>query len=298
MMLKNKKRIICWGDSITAGMGMNNQTNYPAVLQKLLGDNFEVINAGGGGETARTIAARQGAYSIKTANDFIFKKDQEMLDIKIEPYYHAFEISDGTLLNISLHPNPFSPYEFESDSVFIEDTEFFMIKNGKNFLIKRTDTSKKLTIKKGSKVEFLSAKEHSKGSFCEIFYIGTNGRVSGVPTQKDIDDLISQYQKMIKHHGDDCYLVVIPYWNEHYTKSFFETFGEHAIDFRKELLEYGFEHFGITPTKEDLEKHKNGEIPPCFRLNNNPCDIHLNQQGYSFLAKLIFNQGKKLKYWD
>lgn len=293
-----KKRIICWGDSITIGMWMKSDTNYPAVLQNLLGENYEVINAGGGGETAQTIAARQGAYSIKTAKDFVFEKGQETLDIKVEPYYHAFEISDGTFINISLHPNPFSPYEFESDSVFIDNNEFFMVKNGKDFLIKRPDTKNELTIKKGATVEFLSAREQSKGSFCEIFYIGTNGRVSGIPTKADIDFLINQNKQMIARHGNDCYLVVIPYWSKHYSKAFYEEFGDKAIDFRTELLKNGFNYFGITPTNEDLEKEKNGEIPPSFRLQNNPNEIHLNELGYSFLANLIYNQGKKLKFWN
>ena len=293
-----KKRIICWGDSITVGMWMDKNTNYPAVLQMLLGENYEVINSGGGGETAETIAARQGAYSIKTAKDFVFQKGQDTLDIRVNEYYHALEICDGTLINISLHPNPFSPYTFESDSVFIDNNEYIMVKNGKDFLLKRPDATKELTIKKGTKVEFLSAREQQKGSFCEIFYIGTNGRVPGVPTKADIDFLIGQNKKMIARHGDDCYLVVIPYWNEYYAGSFKEVFGDKAIDFRAELLEKGFDYFGITPTNEDLQKISIGEIPPSFRLKNNPNEIHLNELGYSFLANLIYTRGKKLKYWD
>ncbi|MBE6787567.1 MAG: hypothetical protein E7537_04385 [Ruminococcaceae bacterium] len=293
-----KKRIICWGDSITVGMGMDNKTNYPAVLQKLLGEKYEVINAGGGGETAKTIAARQGAYPIKTAKDFVFQKGQDSLDIRVNQYYHAFELPDKTLINISLHPNPFSPYSFESDSVFIDNNEYFMVKNGKDFLLKRPNSAQCLTIKKGAKVEFLSSKEQSKGSFCEIFYIGTNGRVSGVPTKADIDFLIEQNKKMIARHGNDCYLVVIPYWNKYYAKTFIETFGEKAIDFRAELLKNGFDYFGISPGTQDTQKMCDGEIPPSFRLNNNPNEIHLNQLGYSFLANLLYNQGKKLNYWD
>lgn len=291
------KRIICWGDSITVGMGMRSTETYPAVLQMLLGGEYEVINAGGGGETAQTIAARQGAYPIHTATDFIFQKGKETLDIKVNEYYHALELSDGALINISLHPNPFSPYEFESDSVFIDNNEFFMVKNGKDFLLKRREYSNKLTIKKGTAVEFLSAREQSKGSFCEIFYIGTNGRVSGVPKKSDIDFLIEQNQKMITRHGNDCYIVIIPYWCEFYDKSFLDTFGDKAINFRKELLQNGFDFFGLTPTNKDLEYQKEGKIPPCFRLNNNPNGIHLNKLGYSFLANCIYKQGKELKYW-
>lgn len=43
---KNKKRIFCLGDSFTAGFGSTNDSSYPAILQRLLGDSFEVCNAG------------------------------------------------------------------------------------------------------------------------------------------------------------------------------------------------------------------------------------------------------------
>lgn len=43
---KHKKRIFCLGDSFTEGIGATNDSAYPAILQHLLGDSFEVCNAG------------------------------------------------------------------------------------------------------------------------------------------------------------------------------------------------------------------------------------------------------------
>ncbi|MFN8321372.1 MAG: GDSL-type esterase/lipase family protein [Chitinophagales bacterium] len=43
---KNKKRILCLGDSFTEGIGALPDSSYPAVLQRLLGDSAEVCNAG------------------------------------------------------------------------------------------------------------------------------------------------------------------------------------------------------------------------------------------------------------
>ncbi len=293
----DKKKIICWGDSITVGMGMKNTETYPAVLGGLLGENYTVINAGGGGETAQTIAARQGAYKVYTYKELIFEKGDSIIDIGMDNFKMAFRLEDGTLLNVSWHPNPFSPYEFESDSVFIDAEEYFLPKNGKWYELKRLKTDKRTVIPKGAEVVFLSAKEQQKGSFCEIFYIGTNGRVSGIPTKKDIDFLIRENKNMIKRHGNDCFLVIIPYWNGYYSEAFVEAFGDKAVDFRKELLLHGVEEEGLTPTQTDLEKMNNGEIPPMFRLNNNPNEIHLNKYGYSFLAKKLYERGKKLGYW-
>lgn len=293
----NTKKIICWGDSITVGMSMKSNQTYPSVLGRLLGDEYTVINAGGGGETAQTIASRQGAYKVYTSRDIVFEARESVVDISADNYKTAFCLEDGTLLNVSTHPNPFAPYEFESDLVYIDNEEYFLPKNGKFSALKRNRTDCKTVIKKGSEVAFLSALEQQKGSFCEIFYIGTNGRVYGVPKQENIDFLINENEKMIQRHGNDCWLVVIPYWDGYYSRAFVDAFGERAVDFRKELLKSGFSEEGLFPTKDDIIKMGEGLIPPSFRLNNNPNEIHLNKYGYSFLAKMLYERGKTLGFW-
>ena len=65
-----KIEIICVGDSITAGSKASNRhlTSYPAVLQSLLGDTFQVYNYGDGG----TLAQKQvtGASKYKTQKPY------------------------------------------------------------------------------------------------------------------------------------------------------------------------------------------------------------------------------------
>ncbi|MEE1045793.1 MAG: hypothetical protein U0M60_00050, partial [Clostridia bacterium] len=55
--------IACWGDSLTYGQGATDEASginsYPGILSSLTGEN--IYNLGIGGETAMTIAARQGA---------------------------------------------------------------------------------------------------------------------------------------------------------------------------------------------------------------------------------------------
>lgn len=46
-----KIRVACVGDSITAGACAEQTLGYPAILQELLGSEFEVINFGNGGKT-------------------------------------------------------------------------------------------------------------------------------------------------------------------------------------------------------------------------------------------------------
>jgi acyl-CoA thioesterase I len=51
----DSKRIVCFGNSITAGYGVDPMQAYPAILQQLItdsGKDYEVINAGLSGETS------------------------------------------------------------------------------------------------------------------------------------------------------------------------------------------------------------------------------------------------------
>ena len=50
---QEKIRVACVGNSITYGSGIKNRDkdSYPAQLQRLLGDEYEVVNFGRGGRT-------------------------------------------------------------------------------------------------------------------------------------------------------------------------------------------------------------------------------------------------------
>lgn len=86
---KEKKTVVCWGDSLTAshtnGTGykgmvkgwIKGDDSYPGVLQDLLGDGYDVVNCGVGGENTLTIMARQGAYPMLLAHDVVLLNDGE-----------------------------------------------------------------------------------------------------------------------------------------------------------------------------------------------------------------------------
>lgn len=86
---KEKKTVVCWGDSLTAshtnGTGykgmvkgwIKGDDSYPGVLQDLLGDGYDVVNCGVGGESTLTIMARQGAYLMLLAHDVVLFNDGE-----------------------------------------------------------------------------------------------------------------------------------------------------------------------------------------------------------------------------
>jgi len=59
-----KRSIVCFGDSITAGYGLDAGQSYPAALQRLLmkrGYSYEVNNQGVSGNTTKDAVARVGS---------------------------------------------------------------------------------------------------------------------------------------------------------------------------------------------------------------------------------------------
>lgn len=57
----NQKKIVCLGDSLTAGLGVSLEESYPAQLEQALknkGYDVQVINAGVSGETSRGTLSR------------------------------------------------------------------------------------------------------------------------------------------------------------------------------------------------------------------------------------------------
>jgi len=70
-------RIVCVGDSITEGAGLanHNYTAYPAVLGRILGDSYAVLNSG---RSATTLSLK-GDFPYRTCkeftNTFVFKPD-------------------------------------------------------------------------------------------------------------------------------------------------------------------------------------------------------------------------------
>ncbi len=56
--VKNTFTILALGDSLTEGLGVKEQYNYPSLLQKYLPDHISVINAGLSGETSSGLINR------------------------------------------------------------------------------------------------------------------------------------------------------------------------------------------------------------------------------------------------
>jgi acyl-CoA thioesterase I len=62
-----EKTLVCFGDSITAGYGLDASKSYPAALEKLLADrgyHYRVLNRGVSGDTTKDAVARVNSVAV------------------------------------------------------------------------------------------------------------------------------------------------------------------------------------------------------------------------------------------
>lgn len=284
-------KIACWGDSITEGMSMHSKS-YPSVLQKLVGDSYVVYNGGDGGEKTVAIAARQGGIKVYTAKKITFDRGSDKKAISTETS-DIFVTENGTPVvltsllgnGISVSPVKIGGVEYQLKFDYFN----WSPRTFKLYLYRSTDTDKSFSIPEGTEVIFGGSDISTKGGV-DIYMMGANGGYANDA------EYISQVKAMIKHHGNDKYLIIKPYWDN--ISGLEAEFGDHVVDFPKLAAENGLAFEGLTPTDADTKACTQGKIPPSLRYQNEADNVHLNEYGYHFLANCIYEKGKTLGYWN
>ena len=286
----NRIIVACWGDSITEGMGFTDKS-YPVRLSEMLGTNYKVLNGGDGGETTITIAARQGGLKVYTSKDIGFGTNVKAAFVARETQYN-FVTRDGKQVNITsplgngMSVNSVTingnKYKLEFDKFVWEPRQYEL------YLMRSGDTSKQVTIPKGSEVVFGSTEIAKKGGI-DIYLMGAND--SSISNA----EYISYIKAMIAHHGNDKYIVIKPYWGNY--SGLEEAFGNHLVDFKKLSQENGLAYEKLTPTEADNKAVIKNQVPASLHYNNDPSNVHLNQYGYHFLAHCVYEKGKALGYF-
>lgn len=316
-----EKEIVCWGDSLTAphgGPGLKGKAKrlikgsaYPEYLQEMLGDEYQIINAGVGGENTLTIMARQGAFPMKLAHDItLFNSEENKFktfignnDItcflstyneeKVTPLLQQGWYSDS--------PAQINPCSIEGNIFDLSSEAKFWREEGKyqfeyNYFIEsREKTPKTYTLKAGSIVRTY-AMNHLKNKHANIFFIGQNGGFH------DTADLIRQLTAMIDYSRSSRYIVIsfhkpnrtIPTISrmKEMEDSLKHAFGTHYINLRDSLVTKGIEHSGVTPTQEDIDSIQKGQVPPQLLTDG----THFTTAGYKEIARLVFMKIKELGY--
>ena len=187
-------KIVCWGDSLTAGGG------WTTTLADLSGGT--VYNGGTGGENARTIMARQGA-DVMTINNITIPAVCEPVTIATRTDDKGILTEGGykvtPLLQGGAHVNP----------VMIGEVEGTLRWTGSNYAdqtgtwtFTRSEPGEEVVIDRPTAIRTNFDRIHNEKNEIMVIFMGQNGGYSS------IDDLIDMHRKMIDHFKGKEYVIL------------------------------------------------------------------------------------------
>lgn len=271
--IAGKNTIVCWGDSLTEGT--NKQTPWTDTLQKLVGQQYKVINKGIGGQKVEEIAIRQGAYTVYLKPCTLSNKAFE--DVEVECVNENGETIQFILDNV----------------LFNDDVEGAIAIHNKKQVAYLFDNNKGFTITRNFFLKTLDFEKYRNTTM--ILWCGSNNS----PNSTTIHDVIKLLENMVSYNNNNNYIVIgvtslaampeLKKCNEELRKSF----EYHYLDISYYLRTYGLEDAGITPTERDIEDISKGDIPYSLRIDA----VHLTSKGNEIIGRRIFEKGKNLGYW-
>lgn len=293
---KTNKSIACWGDSLTWGQGASEVAEaYPAVLEKLTGN--KVYNMGVAGETAYTVAARQGAYDIVLANDVTIPAQGS-----VEVTFTTAE--GGIIVPRSAEFGGWNPCTINGIKGQLQceiDTAVWP-RTVKKAIFIRTGVGAESKANAGDKIIPLA--NHVKADI-NVIFVGTNGGWD--KNNEDVmpndararESLIKTIKDMIvKTPNPDSYVIVGLTLNSHDWTALNHDceaeFGEKYLEIKSSLAsKRALEMAGIAPTEDDLRAISEGKIPKSLLMSD---EVHFNSSGYRLIAGMIYDTMDKLGY--
>lgn len=328
-MNKNRISINCIGDSITEGMGVRGHhgseygdSPYPARLKTLLVDNgydnIEIKNCGHGGERVAEVCARLGVYPCYFNKDITIPADNSPATLG------KLIAVDGKVTNTALsvfdkHKNGenvlvhFTQASHDTNPCIIEGEEFILDAGQEETFIKMANPDGKAhTIKKGS---FLYT-NNNRTADINIIYAAVNDGAS-----MTLERFIDSMKKCSDINGGKCIIIgshhpIFERWGdlsgsnaekyEKYKYACYNAFGIRFIDlyeeFYKNAMDYTLKAGYFKDTSEEaLEKITNlinqKIVPAEFSYDkNSQGNIHLSEEGYDVIARIVFKRLKLLNY--
>ncbi len=295
------KDIVCWGDSLTAGM-----TAWPARLEKLInetyGVNISVANCGVGGETSSTIAVRAGAKGYELTVRDALKIPADCTPVPITMDYNHVAGRIGLLRQgggNSVNPMTIagvkgtlalSMSKDAAEGAWIATVDEKLLE----FTFTRESAGEAVDVPAGTRMLPYGATAY-KGRRC-ILYVGCNGG------WRDIDELISQQHAILEAcecDPSDCIIIgnhfnnpinaakmdleMAMHWGYHYLplRVYFAS--------KQAYLDAGADESVIAEHQECIDK---GITSPYFLRDA----VHMNDIGYELTTKLVFEKMKALGF--
>lgn len=266
-------KIIFWGDSLTAGAG-GNGTTYPKICANEL-DITNYLNAGVGGETANTIACRNGA------NNMIIPVGD------VNGTYSIGNLKDAYGTNIlplrqGTGGNTVNPIVVNGHECTLSLSQ-----------TSSTDANATYTIS-GYTGEPIKCPMPCKFSGCDltsditVIFVGQNG--------PSFEQRLSIIDSIISRTNGKYVVLTLSSGTEEQMKSqeaaMLTKYGNHLFKTREMLAKYGMTMMNMSPTEEDTVAMSNGSVPPSLRVDS----VHLNSNGYTALGKMLATHIRGLGY--
>lgn len=302
-----KKKIVCWGDSLTAGAGGNGIT-YENIINELIGNDYSVINNGVGGENINEIASRQGAFLTFADKTFTLPSNGDEVEIGTYEGDHGFKCIDILGNESSLRwlvqgegNKSINPCYINGIKCILRYTGTALNGNTGKYTIRSVDKlPEDYTVY--DKTPIITNGNIYRNPHALVLWIGTNGNPDTTDDESVVKTYVNVYKKMIHHAGTSNYVIIglhspNMWWLKNGVTSlsliesvFKREFGNHFIDWRNYLLTRALADAKITPTEQDNMDIAKGDCPSSLRSDA----IHLNGVGYTLLGKLIVNRMKSL----
>lgn len=298
----------CWGDSLTYGQGATEQAKaYPEILAQL--SDCPVYNMGVPGETAMTIAARQGAAEIVLPEAFTIPPagsvEIPLADVVMDGktvYYLPTE-DDGKVIPRNTALGGWNPVTIcgvkGTLTVGVDSTVWPRMLSWARFT--RAQAGAAVRVEAG---ERLLCPAQTTEADVNVFFTGTNGGWSADNTVAADDpaaaaELAALLRRQIaKTPNPEQYVVVGLIggkegdW-DHTEQTLQAEFGEHYLDVKSYLAsEQALQDAGLAPTGQDRTDLAEGRVPASLRTDS----VHLNDAGYKLLAQNIYKKLVDLKY--
>lgn len=280
-----ENQIVCFGDSLTQGAG-GNGISYPSVLKGLVGNNYNVINQGSGGENTIAILSRQGSVATYVNNITIPAKQTTVKLCQPNEYLDS-NLGIKSLLTIAGDMTGINPCYINSVIGILSKVNDG---NGVYYTFTRSKDGKEIVIDRPTRIFFYSTNRYNNSILC--LFIGQNG---GYSTE---EELVEQIRNAIRHNGTDKYIILGLTTGSNTERASLEktmqnAFGLHYLNTRKYLYMYGLSDANIKPTTQDENDIKNGIVPNSLRSDS----VHLNDKGYTVLGNIVYKKGVELGYW-
>lgn len=299
--------VACWGDSLTEGQGCTDFRNggtysYPGVLKTLTG--LDVYNMGSAGETAMSIAARQGAVNVLLEKDITIPADCTPVEIEFKGYNYDGSYAGTVTPRNSKDWNPCIINGIEGELSFSVDTTVNprVLKWAK---FTRKEPGEAVEVSKGAQMLLPDNFNIAEKADINVIFIGTNGVWNAEDKSGDeyADDLVILINKMLaKTKNPDKYIIISlttgeeDRWKK--TEAALKSaYGDHLILPKERLAtEQVLTDNNIIPTEQDKSDLQVGRVPTSLRLASN--DVHFNDIGYAELAKLVYAKMLELGYCE